>query len=104
MGEVASEPLNPYLVEVVPEFTLTVGWDAPLIDGCLTILSYTIAKDGTDHVTDIDPSLTSYTDDITTGGSIGDLITYQIKAVNYAGESIYSESLTIMVGLVPNAP
>jgi hypothetical protein len=76
LGEVPSEPLNPLLLEVVPESTLTLEWDAPLTDGCLTILSYTIAKDGSDHVTDIDPSLISYTDAITTGGSIGDLITY----------------------------
>jgi hypothetical protein len=104
LGEVASEPLNPILIDVVPDSTLTLGWTAPLTDGCLTILSYTVSKDGVDHATDIDPSLTSYTDDITTDGSIGDLITYQIKALNHAGESIYSESLTIMVGLKPNQP
>ena len=73
-------------------------------DGCLTILSYTVAKNGSDHLTNIDPSLTQLTDRIEVGGSIGDLITYEIKALNHAGSSIYSESLTIMVGLKPNPP
>jgi hypothetical protein len=83
---------------------LTIGWDAPTSDDCLTILSYTVAKDGVDHTTDIDPSLTSFTDDITIDGSIGQLITYKVKAVNYAGESAFSQELEVTVGQVPNAP
>jgi len=104
LGQVPSEPLNPKLISVVPDDSLILGWDAPLKDGCLSILSYTVAKNGVEHLTNIDPSLTQISDNIEVGGSIGDLITYEIKALNHAGASIYSESLTIMVGLKPNPP
>jgi hypothetical protein len=104
LGHASSEPINPILVSVTPDLQLTIGWDAPTSDNCLTILSYTVTKDGIDHTTDINPSLTSFTDNITIGGSIGQIITYTVKAVNYAGESASSQELKVTVGQVPNAP
>lgn len=59
-----------------------VGWDVPVSDGCLPILSYTLAKDGSDHILDISPTLKSITDDLSVFGSIGDVITYKIKSKN----------------------
>lgn len=104
LGLVPTQPLNPVLLSVAPELSLTLGWQAPLDDGCLTILSYTINKDGVDIATDIDPSLTAFTDDISTNGQIGVQITYKLKAINEAGASAYSEDFTLTVGQVPNAP
>lgn len=77
---------------------MTVGWDVPLSDGCLTILNYELYKDGIVDVSNISPTAVSYVDDITVGGSIGETITYTLKAVNQAGESIHSEPLNIVVG------
>lgn len=91
LGEVPSEPLNPVLLSILPDDNLVLGWDAPTSDGCLTILSYTLSKDGLDHVLNIAPSMVSYQDDISVSGSIGDVITYKLKAVNQAGESQFSE-------------
>jgi hypothetical protein len=57
LGVQSSEPLSLALDSVVPESTLTISWQAPLRYGCLTILSYTLALNGVDHITLIDPSL-----------------------------------------------
>lgn len=103
-GAVPSEPLNPVLVAVTPNTEATIGWTRPLTDGCLTIKSYTVNKDGLDHQSLIDPSLTTFTDDIRVDGAIGTLITYKVKAINEAGQSMYSQELKVTVGQVPNAP
>ncbi len=84
--------------------SLVLEWDKPLSDGCLPILSYTIQKDGVDYASSIASTATSFTDDISTGGQIGQKIKYRIKAININGESPYSELLTVTVGKVPNAP
>lgn len=89
-GEVSSQPLNPYLISVVPNSALTIGWEVPSNDGCLTILSYTIERDGVEHKTDVHPAATSYSDDISVGGSLGTQVTYRVKALNAAGASEYS--------------
>jgi hypothetical protein len=81
-----------------------LGWVVPVSDGCLPILGYTVAKDGSDHILNISPSLVSVTDDLSVSGSVGEIITYKIKAINSAGSSSYSEILTITIGNVPNAP
>jgi hypothetical protein len=65
-------------------------------------LSYTIAKDGFDYALDVHPSLTEFQD--LAIGSIGQQITYKLKAINHAGESPYSEEFTLTVGTVPNSP
>jgi hypothetical protein len=71
----------------------------------LTIRSYTIEKNGLEYATQISPTLTSYQDSLSNGdGSVGASISYRIKALNEAGESVYSEALNIIVGTVPNAP
>jgi hypothetical protein len=82
LGQVPSEPLNPTLISIEPDVDLVLGWDVPLTDGCLPILSYTVAKDGSDHILDISPTLKSISDDISVSGSIGETITYKIKAIN----------------------
>lgn len=104
LGVMPSEPLNPTLLSIVPNSNLVLGWDVPISDGCLPILSYTVAKDGSDHIMNISPSLVSVTDDLSASGSIGETITYKIKATNLAGDSVYSEILQVIVGTVPNAP
>ena len=104
LGDPPSNPKNPRMVSVTPATSLDFAWDVPDSDGCLPILYYILNKDGVDLPTQISPSLTQYTDDITTGGQIGDQITYKIKAVNIAGSSPYCEELTITVGVVPSAP
>lgn len=82
MGQVTSEPIEPKLVAVTPDSTLTIGWKAPLTSNCLSILSYTVAKNGIELSAIIDPSENSFTDDISIGGSIGQLITYKVLAIN----------------------
>lgn len=57
-------------------------WVAPLDGGCLPILSYTVQKNGVDLTNVIDPSQTTFTDIISSGGAIGSNITYAIKANN----------------------
>jgi len=104
LGVNPTEPLNPRMTRVVPNDYLSIAWDAPLHDGCLTILSYTIIKDGFELHTGLSPSMTQYTDSITVGGAVGTKITYRVKAINYAGESVLSEPLTVTVGYVPNSP
>jgi len=54
----------------------------------LTILSYTIEKNGVEYLTNHHPSLVTFID--TQVGSIGEQITYRVKAVNEAGSSAYS--------------
>ena len=104
LGNEPSNPKNPRMLSVAPASTLVFGWDVPDSDGCLPILHYTLNKNGVDLEVEISPSLIEYEDDISTGGQIGDQITYKIKAVNIAGESPYCEDLTVTVGNVPNAP
>ena len=104
LGDKPSEPLNLTVTDVVPDTSLSLGWTAPLSDGCLTILSYTIAKDDVDYITDLSPTATKYVDDISVGGSVGEVIKYEVKAINHAGESVYSEPIFFTVGFVPNAP
>ena len=58
------------MTSVTPMTELVYEWDTPASDGCLPILSYTLWKDGV-LKTNIDPSLTSFTDNITVGGLIG---------------------------------
>jgi len=71
----------------VPNLSLTIGWDAPNSDGCLSILSYSIERDGLEHKTNVHQSAVTFTDDITVAGAIGTEISYRVKAVNYAGSS-----------------
>jgi len=70
------------------------------------LVSYVLNKNGVDMTDIISPNQLSFTDTHLTSStaSIGTVITYKIKTTNYAGESKYSEPLTITVGLVPNAP
>jgi hypothetical protein len=72
LGEAPSYPLNPFLQSVTPHSTLVYGWQAPLSDGCLAILSYTVNKDGADYALNINPTATKFIDDISVGGNIGD--------------------------------
>jgi hypothetical protein len=41
---------------------------------------------------------------LSVSGRIGDVISYKLKATNQAGFSIYSQTLVVKVGSVPNAP
>lgn len=77
-----------------------------MTDRCLTILSYTIAKDGVDipALSVVHPSLTQVDDDIQLNGAVGTQLTYKLKARNQAGFSVYSEELTITVGFLPSQP
>jgi hypothetical protein len=90
------------MTSVVPMDTLVFEWDRPANDGCLPILSYTLWKDGSDHITGIASTATLVTDDISAGGVVGAQIVYKIKALNVNGESSYSEPLVVTVGLIPN--
>jgi len=101
---VPSEPLNPVLVSIEPDVELVIGWDVPVSDGCLPILSYTLSRDNVDRIMNIAPSLKQITDDLRISGSTGDVISYKLKAKNQAGFSTYSQTLVVKVGSVPNAP
>jgi hypothetical protein len=92
------------MTAVTPSVSLTLSWSAPLDNGCLPIQYYTLNKDGSDLSVVISADSLSYTDDITTGGTIGTSITYKLKAVNYAGPSAFTEDLVVVVGRVPNSP
>lgn len=74
LGVPPSPPLNPRMTSVTPLDQLVLEWDRPTSDGCLPILSYTLSKNGVDHVTDINPTSTAVIDDISVGGTIGALI------------------------------
>ena len=104
LGNVPSNPKTPLLVSVVPNTSLTLSWIRPDDDGCLSILNYRVNKDGQDLDNLIQPTATTFTDDISVGGAIGTEIVYKVKAVNVNGDSLYSEELTVIVGLVPNPP
>jgi len=100
------------MLSVTPKDTIEISWSTPLTDGCLPLLGYTIERDGQIVEASLDPSLHTYTDSI--GASdIGIVHTYRVRAFNNArlnsdqpntGFSIWSEPLTIKVGLKPKAP
>ncbi len=104
VGEKPTAPYGLKVVSIVPSATLVISWKVPLSSGGLAITGYTLNKAGTDLSAVIAASATSYTDDITTGGSIGTTITYKIKATNAAGSSDYSDSLSVQIGSLPNVP
>ena len=105
LGEPPSEPLNLRVSSILPSNSLKLEWDLPTTDGCLTILSYTLQKDDDEeYITDLSPADVSYTDDISTDGSYGTILTYRLKAENKNGFSEWSEPITITVGSEPNRP
>ena len=91
------------MTAVVPSTSLTLAWNQPLDNGCLPIIQYTLSKNGADLAAVITPDQLTYTDSITSA-TIGTQITYKLKAINYAGASLYTENLVVTVGSVPNAP
>ena len=105
VGEPPSSPLYPTMTSITPD-ELTVEWDHPLDDGCLPVLHYVISRDAVDLDETVAPDLNSFTDDISSTADfpLGTLITYEIKAVNHAGASLYSEPLVVTVGQAPNPP
>lgn len=72
---------------VNPSVSLTLEWLPPSNSGCLPITGYIVKKNGVDLAVSIPPSQTTYTDDISIGGSIGTVISYQVRASNSAGDS-----------------
>ena len=63
---------------------------------------YIISRDGSDLATVIGPEDTTLVDTI--AGAIGTTYLYKLKVVNEAGDSDYTEEITVTVGSVPNAP
>jgi len=59
------------LESVIPQTSLVFSWKAPLDNGCLPILNYVVSKNGVDLATTVSASVSTFTDDISTGGSIG---------------------------------
>lgn len=106
VGKPSSVPLYLRMTAVVPQASLTLAWQAPEDNGCLPLVKYVLRKNGVDMPDFIAPNSLSFVDTTlaTAGGTIGTVITYALKTVNYAGDSSYSEILTVTVGLVPNAP
>ena len=104
LGNVPSNPQTPVLNSIVPSTSLMLSWKRPDLDGCLPIMHYRVNKDGQDLAALVPPTAITFTDDISVGGTIGTEIVYKVKAVNINGESLYSEDLTVVVGLIPNAP
>lgn len=98
VGSPSTVPLNLRWSSIIPLVSVTLKFDPPTDNGCLPITSYILNKDGTDLVAVITPDSLSYTDSIAIGGTVGTSITYKIKAINVAGESSYSQPLTIVVG------
>jgi hypothetical protein len=86
------------MTAVTPSVSLTLTWTPPTNTGCLPITYYVLNKNGVDLSATITADMTSYTDDISTGGTIGTTITYMIKALNAAGASLYTEGLLVTVG------
>lgn len=106
VGKISSVPLYLRMTDVVPEVSLTLEWQAPEDNGCLPLTSYIMSKDGVDMPDFIAPNMLKFVDTSFTAatGAIGTTVTYKLKTVNYAGESSYSEDLTVTIGVVPNAP
>ena len=106
VGKPSSVPLYLKWTKIVPEASISLSWAAPVDNGCLPLVSYVMNKNGVDMVDIIAPNELSFTDTHLTSSNarIGTVITYKIKTTNYAGESRYSEPLTITVGVVPNDP
>ena len=75
-----------------------------MTDNCLPISSYEVRKYIEEEliITDILPSKVSWRD--TDVGETGTTVTYQIRAVNKRGPSIWSEPLFVKVGTVPVPP
>lgn len=104
VGSIPTAPSGLIMTAITPSVDLTLKWQPPSSTGCLPITGYIVNKNGVDLVTVISPSQNSYIDDISIGGTIGTTIDYKIKAINVAGPSPYTETLTITVGEIPNAP
>ena len=104
VGNIPSPPYGLSLVSVVPSNNLVISWKGPTTSGGLPLLNYVINKNGADLTTTILASATQYTDDITSGGTIGSSFTYKIKAINAAGSSSYSDQLNVQIGILPNPP
>ena len=103
VGDAPSAPLRPRLTAITPGATLTIEWEDPLSNGCLTSQNSVINRDGSDLSPVIAPGLNIYTDDIS-AYAIGTKVTYMIKVVNVAGSSPLSVPLVVTVGQPPNAP
>jgi len=103
VGQVSLSPRNLKLSAVVPTTSVTLTWEAPLDTGCLPITSYVLSRDGADLALSISAD-SSQAIDTTATGAIGTTYTYKMKAVNSAGNSEYTEEITVTVGSVPNAP
>lgn len=92
------------MIAVSPSTSLSLEWNPPTDNGCLPIIKYILNKDSVDLAALITADQLTYTDNISTGGTIGTSITYMLKAVNEAGLSLYTEPLIIIVGQKPNPP
>jgi hypothetical protein len=63
------------VVSIVLYDTLVIGWDAPANDGCLPITSYTMQLNGAEYKSDISPSSSTLSIDIS-AFAMGDVASF----------------------------
>jgi len=90
--------------------TISIEWTTPASSGGCAITGYHLYRDDgaggtvTTEVTSLvntDPSIQSHTIDLSSGGVVGNIYRFKIKAVNNAG-SIESNSLSVALASLPD--
>ena len=102
IGSVPTVPLDLNVMRVVPGVEVELGWNGPEDNGCLPITSFVLNRNGVDLVAVIGPEQTTYVDAVT--ATIGTLVTYKLKALNLAGSSPYTQTLSLTISSPPNPP
>ena len=64
LGVKPENPETPNLLSIAPNDNVKISWQIPKSTGCLPLLYYIVQKDGSDLALQIDPSATSFEDDI----------------------------------------
>lgn len=106
VGSPPSPPVYPRILRIVPLGEFKIAWNDSVSDGCLPVRHYIVRRDGADLASQVSPDSNVFADDLSSTADfpLGMILVYEVKAVNDAGESEYSEQLKVTVGQPPDAP
>ena len=105
VGATPSAPESLSVIDSVPNNKITLSWKSPSNTGCLPIRSYILTVDSTD-VTGlaITGDMTQVDYDISGDGAYGKTLTLSLRAKNDKTEGSSSDTISVTVGSVPDAP